>query len=70
MGFSDRGYSRDPGQSLLADWTAVMTIMVVNIAIWVANLVAPAVGCSLHVHHEVKQAECPDRHRQHEPQEH
>ncbi|MFM8709209.1 MAG: rhomboid family intramembrane serine protease, partial [Planctomycetia bacterium] len=40
MGFSDRGYSREPSQPIMADWTAVMTIMVVNIAIWVANLVA------------------------------
>ena len=40
MGFSDRGYSRDSGQPFMADWTAVMTIMVVNIAVWVANLVA------------------------------
>ncbi len=40
MGFSDRGYSRDSYQPFMADWTAVMTIMVVNIAIWVANLVA------------------------------
>ena len=36
MGFSDRGYSRDSYQPFMADWTAVMTIMVVNIAIWVA----------------------------------
>ena len=40
MGFSDRGYSRDQGQPFMADWTAVLTIMVVNIGIWVANLVA------------------------------
>ena len=40
MGFQDRGYSRDSHQPFMADWTAVMTIMVVNIAIWVANLVA------------------------------
>jgi membrane associated rhomboid family serine protease len=40
MGLSDRGYSRDHGQPFMADWTAVMTIMVANIAIWVANLVA------------------------------
>ena len=40
MGFSDRGYSHDSHQPFMADWTAVMTIMVANIAIWVANLVA------------------------------
>jgi len=40
MGFQDRGYSRDSHQPFMADWTAVMTIMVVNIALWVANLVA------------------------------
>ena len=40
MGFQDRGYSRDSRQPFMVDWTAVMTIMVVNIAIWVANLVA------------------------------
>jgi membrane associated rhomboid family serine protease len=40
MGFSDRGYSRDSHQPFLADWTAVMTIMVVNVALWVLNLVA------------------------------
>ena len=40
MGFSDRGYSRESHQPFMADWTAVMTIMVANIAIWVANLLA------------------------------
>jgi len=40
MGFQDRGYSGGSHQPFMADWTAVMTIMVVNIAIWVANLVA------------------------------
>jgi membrane associated rhomboid family serine protease len=40
MGFSDRGYFRDRGQPFMADWTAVLTIMVVNIGLWVANLVA------------------------------
>ena len=35
MGFQDRGYSRDSRQPFMADWTAVMTIMVINIAIWV-----------------------------------
>jgi len=40
MGFSDRGYSHDHGRPFMAEWTAVLTIMVANIAIWVANLVA------------------------------
>lgn len=40
MGFSDRGYSRDSHQSFMADWTGVMTIMVVCVAVWVLNLVA------------------------------
>lgn len=39
MGLSDRGYSRDSGPPFMADWTGVMTIMVANITLWVANLV-------------------------------
>lgn len=38
MGFSDRGYSRSEPSSFMAEWTAVLTIIVVNIAVWVANL--------------------------------
>ena len=39
MGFSDRGYSRSEPSSFMAEWTAVLTIIVVNVGIWVANLV-------------------------------
>ena len=39
MGFADRGYYREPSHPFMADWTAVLSIMVVNIAVWVANLV-------------------------------
>jgi membrane associated rhomboid family serine protease len=38
MGFSDRVYYRPEPSSFMAEWTAVLTIIVVNIAIWVANL--------------------------------
>ena len=40
MGFSDRGYARGSATPFMADWTAVMTIMVANVALWVVNLVA------------------------------
>ena len=40
MGFSDRRYSPDSRTPFMADWTAVLTIMVVNVAVWVANLLA------------------------------
>ena len=39
MGFSDRGYYRsEPSSSFLQEWTGVLTIIVANIAVWVANL--------------------------------
>ena len=38
MGFADRRYSRS-NPSFMDDWTAVLTILVANIALWVANLV-------------------------------
>ena len=39
MGFSDRGYYRsEPSNSFLQEWTGVLTIIVANIAVWVANL--------------------------------
>jgi len=39
MGFSDRGYSRsEPQNAFLQEWTAVLTLIVANVAIWVANL--------------------------------
>lgn len=40
MGFSDRGYSRGPAPGFMADWTAVVTLMVATIAVWVLNLLA------------------------------
>ncbi len=40
MGFSDRRYSYDDRGPFMGEWTAVLTIIVANIAIWVANLVA------------------------------
>jgi membrane associated rhomboid family serine protease len=40
MGFSDRHYDRFDSASYSPEWTAVMTIIVVNVAIWVANLLA------------------------------
>ena len=39
MGFSDRGYYRsEPSNSFLEEWTGVLTLVVANVAIWVANL--------------------------------
>jgi len=38
MGFADRRYTRS-NPSILDDWTAVLTIVVANLALWVANLV-------------------------------
>lgn len=39
MGFSDRGYYRpEPSNAFLQEWTGVLTIIVANIAVWVANL--------------------------------
>ena len=39
MGYSDRGYYRsEPSNSFLQEWTGVLTIIVANIAVWVANL--------------------------------
>jgi len=40
MGFSDRRYDRFDSPSYASEWTAVMTIIVANVAIWVANLLA------------------------------
>lgn len=40
MGFSDRGYSYDDRPPFMAEWTAVLTLIVTNIAVWVANLLA------------------------------
>lgn len=39
MGFSDRGYYRpESSNAFLQEWTGVLTIIVANIAVWVANL--------------------------------
>jgi membrane associated rhomboid family serine protease len=38
MGFADRGYYRPEPSSFMAEWTGVLTIIVANIAVWVANL--------------------------------
>ncbi|MFM8434527.1 MAG: rhomboid family intramembrane serine protease, partial [Planctomycetia bacterium] len=39
MGFSDRGYYRsEPSNAFLQEWTGVLTLIVANVAIWVANL--------------------------------
>jgi len=38
MGFQDRGYYRSEPSSFMQEWTGVLTIIVANIAIWVANL--------------------------------
>jgi len=40
MGFSDRRYSFDDRGPFMSEWTAVLTVVVVNVALWVANLVA------------------------------
>lgn len=41
MGFQDRGYYRERHTpSFAPEWTAVMTIIIVNIGLWVANLLA------------------------------
>ena len=42
MGFSDRGYYRPESSSFMHEWTGVLTIIVANIAIWVANLLGAA----------------------------
>ena len=39
MGFQDRGYYRSPTGGFTADWSAVNAIIVVNVAVWLANLI-------------------------------
>lgn len=39
MGYSDRGYSSGDSSTFMAEWTAVITLVVINVALWVANLV-------------------------------
>lgn len=38
MGFADRGYYRSESPSFMEEWTGVLTIIVANVAVWVANL--------------------------------
>ena len=39
MGFSDRGYYRfDNSFQRQSDWTAVITLIIANVAVWVLNL--------------------------------
>lgn len=41
MGFSDRGYYRyDNPYRSTSDWTAVITLIIANVAVWVLNLLA------------------------------
>ncbi|MEO1992395.1 MAG: rhomboid family intramembrane serine protease, partial [Pirellulales bacterium] len=40
MGFSERRYAYDNRGPVMNEWTAVLTIIVANVAIWVANLIA------------------------------
>ena len=39
MGFQDRGYYRSPSGGFSADWSAVNAIIVVNVAVWLANFI-------------------------------
>jgi membrane associated rhomboid family serine protease len=39
MGFQDRGYYRSPTGGFTADWSAVNAIIVVNVAVWLANFI-------------------------------
>lgn len=39
MGFQDRGYSRREAGFSAGDWSAVWTIIVINVAVWLANFV-------------------------------
>jgi membrane associated rhomboid family serine protease len=39
MGFQDRGYYRLPTGGFTADWSAVNAIIVVNVAVWLANFI-------------------------------
>lgn len=39
MGYQDRGYYADRGRPFAADWSGVNAIIVVNVAIWLANFI-------------------------------
>lgn len=42
MGYHDRGYWQPPRERFAADWSAVMTILIVTISVWIVNLVGTA----------------------------
>lgn len=42
MGFHERGYWRPPREQYGSDWSAVVTILIVTIAVWLANLIGTA----------------------------
>lgn len=39
MGFQDRGYYRSPGSGFALEWSAVNTIIAINVAVWLANFI-------------------------------
>ncbi len=39
MGFQDRGYYRSPSSGFAPEWSAVNTIIVANVAVWLANFI-------------------------------
>ncbi len=39
MGFQDRGYYRSPTSGGAAEWSAVNTIIAINVAVWLANFI-------------------------------
>ena len=39
MGFQDRGYYRSPTSGFSPDWSAVNAIIMVNVAVWLANFI-------------------------------
>ena len=42
MGYQDRGYYRSPTGSFAPEWTGVTTLIVVNVAAWLLNIVGTA----------------------------
>lgn len=39
MGYQDRGYYRSPGSGFAPEWSAVNTIIAINVAVWLANFI-------------------------------
>ena len=39
MGFQDRGYYRSPSSGFAPEWSAVNTIIAINVAVWLANFI-------------------------------